>query len=956
MKHNWLLGTGLIALTLGNLPAMAQEAQPATTADAAEEASVQELVVTGSRIVASGVAAPTPVTVLDSTKMLQLAPAALDDVISQLPAFRNNSGPNQVQRNAGSTTTGQSIANLRGLGGARTLTLVDGRRMVPTNPSATTSTAIIPLGLVKRMEVVTGGASAAYGSDAVAGVVNFILADRLEGVRGSIYGGISEHGDNEEVGANIAFGINGAGDRLRLVVGVDYNKNWGVGNIYSRPWSAVQPGNSGNPISFGASRPAGTAAFGWANGVQFANQTPGGVINSATTLTGAASTVLNQLTFNPDGTTSPLVRGPVFGNLMINSNSNPIATPMAQWNLKQPLEQLASMARISFDVSETMTLFADVNYARSRVVTFSQHHQAAAITIRADNPFLPAGIRAQMTANNIASFNMGRVNTDWLGTSADNTYQSAQGVIGVKGSIFDKFRWDASFTHGRSTVDAQVYSTREANLSAALFAVRDSSGNVVCGPIASNPNFAPNRLTNSVQPGNVLPGCVPMNPFGVGNVTDAVRDYVSGFQPTEITMDRTVAAVNLSGPLFRLPGGNAQIAVGAEARWDGLDQVADDLQIRGLYSAGNNRSYSGRERVQEAYAEIELPILDQISLNGAIRRTNYRQSGSVTTWKVGGTLEPLEGLRLRATRSRDIRAPSLSDLFLLGGVSATGSFVNPFNGQSDRLPVQTTGNAALRPETADTFTAGITYEGHNALAGLRLSLDYYRIKVKDVIATVGATDVLARCFGGQQIYCSAITFDNSPFGIAKIFVQPFNQSLLDVEGVDAEIGYRTRLAGVGLPGEIDASMFISWLRHYRSTDLAGPGGTTLDFAGYQNSAPKQTASAFLSYHLDPITIGLQMRAFSSISYSPLFFGPGEAGYNPALSTSINKNRFEPQAMFNLNLAYDLKIAGRKVQLFGNVANLTNRNPPEFAIAAINLGGNPYDYVGRSYKFGLRFEM
>jgi len=151
-------------------------------------------------------------------------------------------------------------------------------------------------------------------------------------------------------------------------------------------------------------------------------------------------------------------------------------------------------------------------------------------------------------------------------------------------------------------------------------------------------------------------------------------------------------------------------------------------------------------------------------------------------------------------------------------------------------------------------------------------------------------------------------------------------------------------------------MFISWLRHYRSTDLAGPGGTTLDFAGYQNSAPKQTASAFLSYHLDPITIGLQMRAFSSISYSPLFFGPGEAGYNPALSTSINKNRFEPQAMFNLNLAYDLKIAGRKVQLFGNVANLTNRNPPEFAIAAINLGGNPYDYVGRSYKFGLRFEM
>ncbi len=957
VRCSLMVSAAMVGLVGSSVTAQAQ-VRPASAAPAgnSEAEKATDIIVTGTRISNSGVVAPTPLTVLDAAKIQQAAPSGVDDVLSRLPAFRSNSGPNQGQRNAGAGTAGQSFANLRGLGAQRTLTLIDGRRPVPTGAGNTTSTTIIPVGMIKRIEVVTGGASAAYGSDAVAGVTNFILVDRMSGLKGSIYGGISGHGDNKEIGANLVFGLNSSDDRFHLVAGADYNNNKGVGNIYSRDWSAVEPGNPNGPISFGATRAAGTPAFGFANGVEYAAQTLGGVITGATTATGAASTALNLLAFNPDGSTYTLVRGPVFGNLMIDSSSNHVATPIAQWNLRVPVKQFASMARLSYEISDQTSVFADINYARSKVFSYSQYHQSPTITIRSDNPYLPAGIKALVTANNIASFNIGRVDSDWLGTSADNTTETFQVTGGAKGSVFGDFKWDAAFTYGKSTIDNKAYGTREANLYAALYAIRDASGNIVCGPLATNPGFAANRLTNSVTLANVQPGCVPLNPFGTGNVSAAAKDYVSGIEYTKIEAIRKVASVNMSGPLFALPGGKASIAVGGELRWDSLSQDADQLQIQNVYSAGNNRPYSGRDTVKEAYAELELPVLDRLSLNGAVRRTDYKQSGAVTTWKVGGTFEPIDGLRFRATRSRDIRAPNLNDLFLVGGVSATGTFVNPFNSQSARLPVQTVGNPDLTPEKSDTFTAGVTFEGRGGISGLRLSADYFHIKVKDVIATVGATDVLARCFQGQAAYCSAITFDTSAFGIAKVFTRPFNQSLLEVQGFDFEAGYRSKLEKIGLPGEIDATVFASVLQHYKSTDIAGPTGITLEYAGYQNAAPKLTLSAFLTYKINPVTIGLQMRAFSSIKYSPLFFGPDEAGYDAAKSTSVNKNTFNGQALFNFNLAYDFTLGGKKMQLFGNVNNVFDKHPPEFAIAAINLGGNPYDYVGRTFKLGLRFEM
>ncbi|OYU69248.1 MAG: hypothetical protein CFE28_04060 [Alphaproteobacteria bacterium PA2] len=933
----------------------------AFAADAAAANTVDEVVVTGTRIQNAGMTSPTPLTVLNADQFKQTAPSSVDDIISQLPAFRNNSGPNQLQRNTGSISTGQSLANLRGLGGQRTLTLINGQRPVPTNAAGTTSTSIIPVEMIKRVEVVTGGASAAYGSDAVAGVVNFVLKDKITSLRGSVYGGQSRYGDNTEIGLSLADGFSLLGDRLRIVAGADYNKNEGMGNIYTRDWSAVEPGNSGNAISFGATRPAGTPAFGWANGVEYATQTPGGVINTARTTTGGASTVFNQLAFNPDGSTFKLVRGPVFGNLMINSSSNPIATPIAQWQLKQPLTQFASLVKADYDIDDSTTVFLQASYAESSVFSESQYHQTPALTVLASNPYLPASMKALMAANNITQFDMGRVDTEWLGTTGDNRYSTYQVSAGVKGKLLDKYNWDASYTYGNSMIDSHVYGTREANLAAAEYAVLDASGNIVCGPIATNPNFAANKLTNTITVANVQPGCVPLNPFGVGNMSAASKDYVAGIEYTKNQILRQDLAINLTGALWDLPAGPLSFAIGAEYRKDSLRQTADPLQILGLYSSGNNKTYSGRETVKEAYAEFEIPLLkelpgiDSLGLNAAVRRTAYKISGNVTTWKVGGTYEPISGVRFRATRSQDIRAPSLSDLFLIGGVSATGSFVNPFNGQSSRLPVQTTGNSALTPEEAETTSFGVAFQGRDGfLPGARFSVDYYKIKVSDVIASVSATDTLARCFQGVQSYCAAIQFDSSAFGISKVFVQPFNQSVLDTDGVDYEFGYKTDLSALNLPGAVDLTVFATNLRHLKTTDRPGPTGVTVDNAGVQAGSPKWVGAAYLNYRLDALSLGVQVRAFSEIRYSALFVGPGEAGYSPTLSNSINKNTFPALAYVNLNGAYDFKYGDRNYQVFANVNNLLDTEPPAYAIAAINLGGNPYDYVGQTFKLGVRF--
>lgn len=344
-----------------------------------------------------------------------------------------------------------------------------------------------------------------------------------------------------------------------------------------------------------------------------------------------------------------------------------------------------------------------------------------------------------------------------------------------------------------------------------------------------------------------------------------------------------------------------------------------------------------------------------LDLNGAVRRTHYSTSGSVTTWKLGGVWEPVDALRFRVTRSRDIRAANITELFTLRNVGITASFLNPINNRTGPINTITGGNPNLKPEIASTWTAGVVFQPTWTWAsGFRLSVDYFDVNIKGVIASVAAADIASRCAQGLQEYCALIVFDNSPSGISTISVTPANLNRLVSKGFDIEADYRVPIDSLGLPGQLRLRTLNTI-----TTDL-----TTIDAVSTINRAgsgalggvPRWTSNTTLSYEIGRLTNTFQLKYTSAIRGDASLLGPTDAGYNPALPNSINVNHFPAAAYLNYTLQYDVvKGENRSLQVFGLVNNVFNKDPADYAIVAFASGGNPYDVIGRTYKVGVRFK-
>lgn len=974
------VGTSLLALAICSIamPAAAQTAattppqdaapvDSATPADApqAESSGAGEIVVTGTRLPASGFNQPTPVTVIGAELVQLRASPNLAETLTELPAFRNSNGSNQSQRTSTNITGAQNVIDLRGLGPTRTLVLLNGRRHVPTNSTGSVDLSMIPSSLVERVDVVTGGASAAYGSDAVAGVANVILKKKTDGLELGLVNGISGRGDNYEIQANLGYGASFDGGRGRFLLGAEYAKSKGIGTIYSRDWGKIEPGNSATPIAFGASRPAGTPAFGFLPNVEYSTVTFGSVINAARTPTGAAVTGLNQTAFNLDGSLYTLVRGTVYSSLMAGVTTNYGATPLSNYPLRVPQDRLVFFGSAGYDIADNVEVFGEAEYGRFKINTFSNFHQSSLFTIRSDNPFIPAALRPRLTQLNVAEFDIGRLDSDWGGLKLTGEIKSKRFVGGLRGKVFGDWKWEVYAQYGRTDLHDERFAAKEANLSAAVYAVTDANGQTVCGPLATNPNFAANRLTTLINPANVLPGCVPFNPFGQQNSKAAI-DYVTGTEYTDTKIEQRVYAASIAGSPFSTWAGAVQFAVGGEIRKESIRNLADPLQVQGIYQSGNQRNWSGSTSVKEGFVEVGVPLARDVSffkaldLNGAVRRTDYRLSGAVTTWKVGATWDIIDELRIRATRSRDIRAPSLSELFLQSGTVASGTTItNPFNGVSGRLPTTSNGFTGLRPERANTLTVGAVFEAPSSfLPGLRVSVDYYNIQVSDLISSVSGalistvgTQILQRCYAGQADSCALITFNNTAYGIANVNLTNYNQASLKTDGIDIEVSYRVPIGA----GALTLRALANNTRHFTRVDNPAANGPAIEYAGTSvlGGSPKWTGNVFINYRVGGFNAGVQVKAFTGIKYSPDYVGPDEPGYNPAAANSINIGRFPSMAYVNLNASYDIKMGSHSMQVFGVINNLLDRDPPLMATAALNSGGNPYDFVGINFRAGVR---
>ena len=927
---------------------------PETAAAQPDANAVEAVVVTGSRL-QTGFQAPTPVTVVGQAQMEQRAPADVYDIVRDLPSFRPSAGPS----NSSYGIQGASQANLdlRGLGSARTLVLIDGKRHVPTDDSSNFDTNMIPSSMIDRTEVVTGGASAAYGSDAVAGVVNFIINTKLNGVKADLNYGESQHSDNQTTQISAAAGFAFMGGRGHFELGGDKTVDKGTDDFWkARDWGALEPGVVSMPTTRAAGLPANIVS----NYAELDQFTAGGLIASGPlkgTAFGPNGQVYNFQYTSTVGTQSQIAGpgSPNFGNIYYQNTA-----------LVPAFDRAAAMANLDFDITP------DVSF-QSRLGYGSLHSHATTIDfpfpalfpVLQTNPFLPASVKAAMIANNLTSVTVARNGTDVGALTSGNRTETWQWDNTLKGKVFGDWKWDLDYSHGHTTYSAALFNTpRTADLYESAYVVTGPNGTPVCGDPNTNPYFnAQPAATKALLLANLSPGCVPYNIFGPGDPNAPAIKYFNGTSAKSDSIKQDELAANLAGNAFNLPAGPVSVAAGLEYRKLSIVQVGCPDCQRGALTNQNYGTYSPTVSVKEAYGELGVPLLkDQpfaksLDLNGAMRRTDYSSSGVVTTWKVGFTYEPDDLFRFRGTQSHDIRAANPNELYYPGSAGGAGgaNLTNKLTGVTAFTKTNTIGNSLLSPEIGDTTTAGVVFQPTWAWAsGFRASVDYFHILIHNQIGTVAAQDVLDRLLiGKDQYYAQFVTLSSAALnGVLIVNATGLNINVQKEIGYDFEVDYRLPIEKVGLPGKFDIRSLATHVKTIRLIQ-----GTT-DTNNLGVTLPEWSANTNFTYTLDRFSANLGMRTQSNIKYSATLVGPDDPAYNPAASNSISQNWWHVPTYWNLYLGYDIiEGSGKRMQIYGNINNLMNTSPPPIAITlnTVGSGGNPYDLIGRSFKVGIRLQ-
>lgn len=1017
----------MISLQNGRLMTVAAAVALALAVPAfAAEDELAEVTVTGSRIAqAPGMFTPTPVTSVVAGELKELAPSNLIESLSTLPVFSSNSNQNQ---SLGGQNSGGSNVNLHGAGTARTLTLLDGRRVVSSNRFGTVDINTLPDLLLKNVETVTGGASASYGTDAVAGVVNFILDDRFEGVKLRAQRGTTDRhdGDNEEYG--IAVGHNFLGDRMHFVASAQYSEYDAINtleSLKSRPWFQ-QYGRVSNPT-------AGGPSFITRPYVQPTNFATRGMFIEP------SIPQLNRMEFDSTGTSlSPL---PFYGVGNRDAGCLCQALPTEDYGVNADDEitsgyrRATGFAKLTFDVTDNVSVFAQGLWAENHQ---NQRRESIALVsanvwqgrLFADNAFLPASVANLIrTATPTSRATAATGNQQWadfsvfipddgknaIGDTRQDTANTLNSItLGFDWKIGD-WKVDGYAQRGRNRQDFNtINGIRVDRLFLALDAVRDANGNAVCR--AALPQYDTNGYFKGCVPINLLGGAATLTPEAAAWIRD---DYKVASQ----WIEQNVYELSTSGSLgFGLPAGDISAAFGVSYREDKLDQRTvnpDDeypalpdgrllsslglmpAGLRGIVPAqgcatlangatgvpglrfvpnsycgdGNSsavqfsslRTITGDSNVKEAFAEFQIPLLKDVAFarrletNLAARWADYSGSGNVWAYKGGLSWELNEQIRLRATRSRDVRAPNLRDRFdqTRGGFTVTDTFFTP-----NRTVSGTSfsgGNPAVNPEKADTTTVGIVFQPA-FLSGFQTSIDWYSIKIKEAIAQLSSQQLVTACVSGDTSLCQYVhrAPNNDIIQIDSLFI---NLNQQKIEGVDVELSYRKplELFGGG-PEQVTARLFGTRALH---NQIISPAGVVDEIAGQVNGAalggytfggPKWKASAILGYSNGPWSGTIIERYIGSGVLDRTLV---ESSVAIAGKTTIDDNTVGSVLYTDLTVGFSPEqIEGLRV--YGNVTNLFDRGPPQTA-AAIGRTGildlfSIHDVIGRRYVVGVEYKF
>ncbi|MCR5877394.1 TonB-dependent siderophore receptor [Phenylobacterium sp. J367] len=920
-------------------------AQTGAPADATET-ELDEVMVTGSRIVRDGYEAPTPTTVVGAEEIQARSPANIADYVNQLPQFGNATSPRTTLQSSSTIGGGANLLNMRGLGTARTLVLLDGRRVVSAGLNSAVDINLLPTNLVKRVDVVTGGASAAYGSDAVAGVTNFILDPEFTGWKGSISAGVTDRKDGENWNGDLAYGRAFAGGRGHILLSVQGLQQYGIDDIRSRDW--YRPGYNfiANPAYTTTN---GQPARILRTDVGFTNATLGGLITSGPQ---------RGLVFLEGNARGRFVWGDILAGT--SQAGGTLEDPAYIWGLLPDLKNWSTFGRTTYEFTDSIRGYAEFGGGGSDSDNWSAPTtRFANITIRNDNVFLPADLRTSAFAPGATTFTMGRLNYD-LHEPGDH-HQTEIGyhrrqkryLVGAEGDFLETGKWNAYYQRG----DSDVWYTYSNMLIPAYYDLAvDAIANPAVGGVAGVAAGAPICRSTLTNPTN---GCVPVNIFGINAPSQESIAYLTGvtkgFAPArqDIDIKQEVWAIDGQIEPFSTWAGPVSVAAGFEYRKEGYTAVVDEASKQRLWFGGGFTPSAGDFTVKEFFGETivpllaDVPFIQRLEFNGAARRTDYSTSGKVTTWKAGLAWEVYDDLRFRGTLSRDIRAPNLLELFN-GGVATVGQTRDPTQAGSPNVSTRqiTGGNPNLTPEIAKTRTFGAVFRP-SFVPGLSASVDYYKISVKDAITTVSTQQIVDQCFGvGVPVNaaaCASIVRANPNNLIdATIYTGGINAQKQVVEGVDYELSYRAPIEtlGVPLPGQID----LRALGSQRLTSETILAGALTDILGTPADGPEWRWLFSASYLQGP------SRTTATVRY----FGSGVINNWPmGHPQSVNVNRFGEVAYLELAQNYDVYIDDRKVTFFGVVENVFDRDPPR--VPGQTYGASSlHDLLGRSYRVGARF--
>ncbi len=953
-----------------------------TTPEAATDAPAQDIVVTASRIDRAGFTAPTPTTVIGAATLEQRAAVNIADVLNEVPAFRRTSAP----ESGGIGNSGANTVDLRGLTPVRTLVLLDRLRLPGvTNSGQSVSGVpdlnIIPSALLRKVDVVTGGASAAYGSDAIAGVVNLQINTKLTGLKSTLQYGETRYGDAQNVFGALAAGTAFDGDRGHFVIGFEYNDVKGT-DVFNtkREWGRRNVGLVSLPTNRAAGLPANLVA----ENVLFGTLTPGGLITPSVTTNPAALRNL-QFVAGPNGTVSAvpfnagLYQGQIGTSMIGGSNVNPYQV------LRPANRRINLLAHITYDFGSTVEGWVEPLYSDVRGSNVGAQFRAATggtsgfLNFRPDNAYLQQALTsAQLALVPTAGLSIGYLGNDIGPSFLETRNRTARIAGGFRGKFGDSWRWDVNAQYARNKSESQLSNSQiTANFLNAIDAVRVTAANVGNSGLAVGSIAC--RSTLSV-PGN---GCQPINVLGQTSLTPAQYAYSVGSADARTISTLSEFTANLSGEPFSLWAGPVSIGIGGNYRRETLRTDVDPISQSGILNARTSRNFPlAGQNVKEGYVEVIVPLLSdgmglgKLDFNGAARVTDYSISGSVTTWKGGLTWKPISDILLRGTLSRDIRAPTLPELFtpsvatvprpITNGVSADRrpAFINQ---PAYAFDVFTGGNVNLRPETSRTLTAGIVLQPR-FIPRLQVSADFYRIKLTNAIGALGQASIIQNCVGGgvaaaDNPYCQLITFagNNLVSGVIQS-VNSANANFAEfkTKGLDFALSYVQPLDEIdaSLPGRMSLTAQATHVIEYRaSTDVSilypngvNRAGQTGALFGGTAGLPSWSVNTTLDYRVAKFDINAQIRYISRSRQNNALIGPDEAGYSPSLFNSINNNIIPAVAYLNLGASYDLALGGTRSEVFVTVNNVLDRDPP---LPAINNNAY-YDLLGRSYRVGVRF--